>query len=179
MAAILKLPKAEVLSFLLSEMKYHNSINIQKVEAIIERYGYPGKVLVGEPTNMVAFYVIQHSSKINKYLLLFKNAAKNNDLPFPSYAMMLDRYLMEKGEEQVYGSQLMGIPKKKNIPITPLNQKFVVWTIKDHKNVNKRRKEAGFKDTIEVYCSNFKIKYKHYTIKQIQKFKGFVNINKT
>jgi hypothetical protein len=44
-------------------MNAQDSVNMKKVEKIILDYGYPGKSLVGEPTNESAWYVIQHSKK--------------------------------------------------------------------------------------------------------------------
>ncbi len=69
-----------------------DSANVEFVENIFQRYGYPGKSLVGTPTNETAWYVIQHSFKISKYLNLMKDAAKKNELPFRLVAMMEDRY---------------------------------------------------------------------------------------
>ena len=49
-------------------MRKIDSINILEIEGIIKQYGYPSKSTVGEPANKAAFYVIQHSNKINKHL---------------------------------------------------------------------------------------------------------------
>lgn len=57
-------------------MQKRDSLNLIKVEEIIKQYGYPGKSLVGEPTNIAAWYVIQHSSKIGDYLLMIEQEAK-------------------------------------------------------------------------------------------------------
>lgn len=145
----------------------HDSLNVQKIENIIAQYGYPGKTLVGEPTNQAAWYVIQHSTKIGKYLPLIKEAGKKKEIPFTWVAMMEDRYLMQEDKEQIYGTQGKGeMTKDKNG-----KQVFVnfVWPVKDLKNVNKRRKEAGFDSTIEenakrMYGQDFK--YEPYTLKQ-------------
>ncbi|MFS4432095.1 DUF6624 domain-containing protein [Chryseobacterium sp. S90] len=145
----------------------HDSLNVQKIENIIAQYGYPGKTLVGEPTNQAAWYVIQHSTKIGKYLPLIKKAGKQKEIPFTWVAMMEDRYLMQEDKEQIYGTQGKGeMTKDKNG-----KQVFVnfVWPVKDLKNVNKRRKEAGFDSTIEenakrMYGPDFK--YEPYTLKQ-------------
>lgn len=145
----------------------HDSLNVQKIENIIAQYGYPGKTLVGEPTNQAAWYVIQHSTKIGKYLPLIKKAGKQKEIPFTWVAMMEDRYLMQEDKEQIYGTQGKGeMTKDKNG-----KQVFVnfVWPVRDLKNVNKRRKEAGFDSTIEenakrMYGSDFK--YEPYTLKQ-------------
>lgn len=145
----------------------HDSLNVQKIENIITQYGYPGKTLVGEPTNQAAWYVIQHSTKIGKYLPLIKEAGKKKEIPFTWVAMMEDRYLMQEDKEQIYGTQGKGeMTKDKNGKQVFIN---FVWPVKDLKNVNKRRKEAGFDSTIEenakrMYGPDFK--YEPYTLKQ-------------
>ena len=151
---------------LLVLMKKYDEENIKKIEIIISKYGYPGKSLVGEPTNRAAFLVIQHSNKIPKYLPLIKTAAEKKELPFRSYALMLDRYLMEKKEFQIYGSQgleMGGIP--------------IIWPIKDPANVNKLRKEAGFAQTIEEYSKDLfgeNFEYKVYSLEEVKElFSGF------
>ncbi|WP_426480873.1 DUF6624 domain-containing protein [Chryseobacterium sp. R2ACT005] len=146
----------------------HDSLNIKKIESIIAQYGYPGKTLVGEPTNQAAWYVIQHSTKIGKYLPLIKEAGKKKEIPFTWVAMMEDRYLMQEDKEQIYGTQGKGEMTKDKDG----KQIFVnfVWPVKDLKNVNKRRKEAGFDSTFEesvqrMYGKDFK--YEPYTLKQV------------
>lgn len=146
----------------------HDSLNIQKIENIISKYGYPGKTLVGEPTNKAAWYVIQHSTKIGKYLPLIKEAGKKKEIPFTWVAMMEDRYLMNENKEQIYGTQGKGEMTKdkdgKEVFIS------FVWPVKDLQNVNKRRKKAGFDSTFEenvkrMYGPDFK--YEPYTLKQV------------
>lgn len=146
----------------------HDSLNMQKIENIISKYGYPGKTLVGEPTNQAAWYVIQHSTRIGKYLPLIKEAGKNKEIPFTWVAMMEDRYLMNENKEQIYGTQGKGeITKDKDG-----KQIFIsfVWPVKDLKNVNKRRKEAGFDSTIEENAQRMfgkDFKYEPYTLQQV------------
>ena len=145
---------------LLVLMHKYDAENIKKIETIISRYGYPGKSLVGEPTNQAAFLVIQHSSVIPKYLPLIKVAAEKKELPFMLYAMMLDRHLMYKGEEQIYGSQ--GNER---------DGVAIIWPIKDAANVNKIRKKAGFPETIEEYAKVLFGKdfiFKSYALKDVE-----------
>ncbi|PWW19965.1 MULTISPECIES: DUF6624 domain-containing protein [unclassified Chryseobacterium] len=144
-----------------------DSLNMQKVESIIAQYGYPGKTLVGEPTNQAAWYVIQHSNKIEKYLPLIKEAGKKKEIPFTWVAMMEDRYLMGKDKEQIYGTQGKGEMTRDKDG----KQIFVnfVWPVKDLKNVDKRRKEAGFDSTLEENAKRMfgkDFQYKPYTLKQ-------------
>lgn len=145
----------------------HDSLNMQKIENIIAQYGYPGKTLVGEPTNQAAWYVIQHSTKIGKYLPLIKEAGKKKEIPFTWVAMMEDRFLMQQDKEQIYGTQGKGEMTKDKDG----KQVFVsfVWPVKDLKNVNKRRKVAGFDSTLEENAKRMfgpDFKYEPYTLKQ-------------
>jgi uncharacterized membrane protein YphA (DoxX/SURF4 family) len=119
-----------------------DSSNMLAVEKIIDKYGYPGKSLVGEPINKAAYYVIQHSTKIPKYIELIKSAANDGELSTSLAAMMEDRMLMYEGKEQIYGTQ------GRTININEPNQQSLIWPIADFENVNKRRREAGFTDTV-------------------------------
>lgn len=118
--------------------------NLKLIERVLLSRGYPGKTIVGIPTNTAAWYVIQHSNKIPKYLDLMKKAGKEGELPFRLVAMMEDRYLMGEGKAQIYGTQGM----------TYNNGEPFIWPIEDFENVNKRRKEAGFDSTIEAYSKD-------------------------
>lgn len=115
--------------------------NLHMIERIFKTKGYPGKTMVGTPTNTAAWYVIQHSNKIGEYLPLIKAAGEADELPFRLVAMMEDRHLMENGKMQVYGTQGM----------TYNNTPNMIWPIEDPENVNKRREEAGFTQSIEAY----------------------------
>jgi hypothetical protein len=145
-----------------------DSSNVKRVEAIIKQYGYPGRSLVGTPTNEAAFYVIQHSTVIDKYLPLIEQAAVKKELPFHLYAMMKDRSLMYNKKEQIWGTQGRGqsILNK----ATGKNEfKFFIWPIANPANVNKRRKEAGFEQTVEENAKRLGIPYKVYTLDQALK----------
>lgn len=146
-----------------------DSLNFSKIEKIIEKYGYPGKSLVGEPTNETAFYIIQHNpDKIPKYYPMVENVAKKGELPFVLAAMMLDRKLANEGKEQIYGTQVYG---KRIINKKTGKEEFFQYVvpIKDAKNVNKLRKEAGFKSTVEENAKRLGIEYKEYTLEEINK----------
>lgn len=152
-----------------SIMQKIDSINLVKTEAIISKYGYPGKTLVGEPANTTVFYVIQHNpDQISKYYPLIEKAGKKGELPFKYVAMMLDRKLTHEGKDQVYGTQIYGLII--NNPQTGKKDFFqYVMPIKDAKNVNKRRKEAGFDSTVEENALRLGVVYKVYTKEEIDK----------
>lgn len=145
-----------------------DSINLKKIEKIISKYGYPGKSIVGEPANESAWYVIQHSEKIGKYLPMIKEAAKKNEIPFRLAAVMEDRHLKQKGKEQIYGSQGSGEFWEEN---GKEYETEYIWPIKDPENVNKRRKMAGFSSTVEENAKRIygeKFVYKVYTLDDVK-----------
>ncbi|PTM08866.1 MAG: DoxX family protein [Bacteroidetes bacterium] len=142
-----------------------DSINLVKVEKIIKEHGYPGKSKVGEPTNETVWYVIQHSPKIAEYLPMIKEAAANGDLGKNLVAMMEDRYLMQTGKEQIYGTQGTTLGRDANNPIN------IIWPIKNSKDVNKLRVEVGFNETVESYGKRLygdDFVFKNYTLKEVK-----------
>ncbi|WP_337042675.1 DUF6624 domain-containing protein [Emticicia sp. 17c] len=148
-----------------------DSSNLVRVEKIIAQYGYPGRSIVGTPTNSAVFYVIQHSKVIDTYLPLVKNAAETDEIQFVLYAMMLDRSLMYNQKEQIYGTQGSGFPVIN--PQTGKKEfKMIIWPIKDPETVNERRKNAGFADTVEENAKRMRIDYKVYTLEDVQKMKA-------
>lgn len=145
-----------------------DSINLQKIEKIISRYGYPGKSMVGEPTNESAWYVIQHSDKIETYLPIIREASEKQEISSKLVAVMEDRYLKQTGREQIYGSQGNGTFWEDN---GKEYETQYIWPIKDPLNVNKRRKKAGFSTTVEenakkLYGEDFV--YKVYTLDDVK-----------
>ncbi|RYD87704.1 MAG: hypothetical protein EOP54_28395 [Sphingobacteriales bacterium] len=142
-----------------------DSSNVKRVEEIIAQYGYPGTSLVDTPTNQAAFFVLQHSTVIDKYLPLVEKAAKDKELPFRLYAMMKDRSLMYNKKEQIWGTQIKGMTVINRQTKKP-QFKYFVWPITDPKKVNKRRKQAGFDQTVEENAKRLGVSYKAYTLEQ-------------
>lgn len=144
-----------------SVMQEIDSLNLIKVESIIKVHGYPGKALVGEPSNKAVFYVIQHSDKIDQYLPLIRRAAEDGEIAKTSLAMMEDRNLMEQGLEQIYGTQIKGKANKEGQWI------FFLWPVKNPETVNILRKNAGFDRTIEEYLEAMDVENKFYNLNEI------------
>lgn len=141
-----------------------DSTNIKRIDKIIEKYGYPGKSLVGEPENTAAWYVIQHSTKIEKYFPLIKKAGKKNELPKTLVAMMEDRLLVQQGKEQIYGTQGSGFNTKKGWTM-------IIHPIKNPEKVNKLRKKVGFTQTVEENAKRLGIEYKVLTLEDVKRLK--------
>ena len=159
----LKLPVQEDAAGYMNVWHDVDSLNLIKIEKIIKEYGYPGKSLVGNKTNEVAWFVIQHASaeKITEYLPLLRDATKKGNIPESLMALMEDRHLMYQDKEQIYGTQ----------GSTRGDFSFI-WPIKDHENVNKRRKEIGLNESIEEYAKALfgdEYQYKPYSLKDIKK----------
>lgn len=120
-----------------------DSTHMVYVENIFSTKGYPGKSMVGEPLNVVAWEVLQRNpDKIGEYMDLINEAGKSGELPKEKVATMEDYYLMLNKLPQKYGTQGM---------IKSNGAKFV-WPIEDAENVNQRRKEVGFDLTVEEYA---------------------------
>jgi hypothetical protein len=139
-----------------------DSLNVIFIEDVFKKYGYPGKTLVDTPANESAWYIIQHSQKINQYIPMMKKAAESGELPFHLYAMMLDRELMYAGKEQVYGSQVSCRDLKNG------KHECFVWPIKDAATVNERRKKAGFTQTVEENAQRLGVAYRVVKIDEVK-----------
>ena len=163
----LNVPRAQLPEHLGRETMRIDASNLRRIEQIIGQYGYPGKTLVGEPTNVAAFYIIQHSPKIKQYIPLIEAAARQGEIPFDEYGKMQDRMLMQEGKEQIYGTQARNfgkVAKDGKLQQSPM----FIWPIKDPKNVNQRRKEAGFTDTVEEYARRGGVEYNVMTLEEVK-----------
>jgi len=76
--------------------------------------------------------------------------------------MMEDRNLMNKGLEQIYGTQIKGQSNKQGEWI------YFLWPIKNADSVNIWRKEVGFKESIEEYVQDMGVEYQLYKIDELQ-----------
>lgn len=148
-------------------MNDRDSINLVRIEGIIAKYGYPGKTLVGEPTNEAAWHVIQHSKKIADYYPMIEEAGSTNELSYTKVAMMHDRLLTQQGKEQLYGTQGAGMYI---LEPTSGKKEFwrYIWPIQNAAFVNELRKEAGFRSTVEENAKRMGIVYKTYTMEEIK-----------
>jgi hypothetical protein len=161
------IPKTNISGGLINLMNKTDSTNMIRIEAILKQYGYPGKTIVGEKANEAAFYVVQHSKKVDVYLPLIEKAARAGELPFYLFAMMKDRSLMYNNQPQIWGSQAKGMNVTNNAT-GKAEWKFFVWPIEDPTNVNKRRKQAGFEQTVEDNAKRLGLEYKVLTMEDVK-----------
>lgn len=129
-----------------------DSLCLAKAEVIIQQYGYPGKTLVGESRQDNIWLIIQHAplTKQEQYFPLIDAAAQKGEMRKSSWAMMVDRIRMYKGQPQIYGSQVVR---------DEATGGWKFHEIEDEANVNKRREEVGL-EPLEVYAGRMGVVWK-------------------
>lgn len=140
------------------EMKAHwkiinekDSINLIKVKAILDKYGWLGPDVVGMDGSITLFLVIQHSDQKTqeKYLPMMREAVKTGKAHASSLALLEDRVALGQGKKQTYGSQIGYDDESKLYYVSPLE---------DPENVDKRREEVGLQPLAE-YVKRWEIKW--------------------
>lgn len=140
------------------EMKAHwaliqkkDSINLIKVQEILDERGWLGPDVIGGKGNMTLFLVIQHADLEvqEKYLPMMRDAVKKGNARPSSLALLEDRVALRNGEKQIYGSQIGRNPETGEYYVSPL---------KDPLNVDKRRAEVGL-PPLQDYVSNWGIEW--------------------
>jgi hypothetical protein len=128
-----------------------DSVNLLKVKAILDKYGWLGADVVGETGNATLFLVIQHSDQVTqeKYLPMMREAVKNGKAQGSSLALLEDRVALGQGKQQIYGSQIGRDPE---------TQQYFVSPLLDPDNVDKRRAEVGL-GPLSDYVSQWQIKW--------------------
>jgi hypothetical protein len=128
-----------------------DSLNLIKVKAILDKYGWLGPDEVGSMGALTLFLVIQHSDLATqqRYLPLMREAVKNKKAAGANLALLEDRVAVGEGRKQMYGSQLRTDPK---------TGKSTFFPIEDEANVNKRRTAIGL-EPLEAYARRFGLEY--------------------
>lgn len=82
--------------------------NIQRLEEIIARYGWPGNKQFGGKAAGAAFLILQHSDLAHqkKYVALAREAVGKGEMRGSSLALLEDRIRSREGGKQIYGSQV-------------------------------------------------------------------------
>lgn len=111
-----------------------NAAQLRVVDSLISKHGYPGRALVGQPLDQVAFMVIQQSNDRavhEKYLPIVTEAAMKGQLDRASVAFLTDQVKVQKGEKQIYGTQ---------VRINNAGGR-TLYPIEDESNIDRLRKE--------------------------------------
>jgi hypothetical protein len=130
-------------------MNFNDSIDLKKIQNILDTKGWVGKDKVGGQANQTLFLVIQHADikTQQKYLPMMREAVKKGNASSSSLALLEDRVALREGKKQIYGSQI-GRNTKTN--------KFYVAPLEDPDNVDKRRTEVGL-GSLSDYVKNWNI----------------------
>lgn len=119
-----------------------DSINLIKVTTILNKYGWPSNVEIGERGSMTLFLVIQHAdlNTQEQYLPLIEKAYEKGNLAGGNMALIKDRILLRKGQNQIYGTQVAFDNQSKSYYLLPLS---------DIEHVDERRKSLGLTPLFE------------------------------
>ena len=142
-----------------------DSVNLIKVEKILNLHGWLGPDSIGEKGNITLFLVIQHSNlKVQKkYLPMLRDAVKKGNAKPSNLALLEDRVALDQGKKQIYGSQI-GFDNEKG--------EYFLLPLYDPDNVDIRRAKVGL-EKLHIYVSQWGIiwdveKYK----KQLQEIEA-------
>jgi hypothetical protein len=128
-----------------------DSLNLIKVEAILQKYGWLGADILGHEGNNTLFMVIQHSDLATqeKYLPVMRNAVKEGNAKAGSLALLEDRIVLFQGKLQIYGSQV-GWDMKSN--------EYFMYPLADPDNVDERRTTMGL-PPLSIYLNELGMKW--------------------
>src|SRR5688572_10590935 len=89
---------------LLKEMAANDGVNIRKVTAILDQYGWLGPEEVGPMASVALFLVIQHADLATqqKYLPMLREAVKAKKASAGNLALLEDRLALKTGHRQIY-----------------------------------------------------------------------------
>lgn len=116
------------------------------LEAIAKKYGYPGFKQVGEKSSSNFWLLVQHADAYPAFqrqvLKLMQAEVKRKNASPSNYAYLTDRVAQNAGQPQEYGTQV--------VYLGPGIGKAAVKSLRDPKNVNKRRAAIGM-EPLEAY----------------------------
>lgn len=129
---------------LIELMDEKDSLNLIKVEKILNEYGWLGANVIGKQGNKTLFLVIQHSDLETqlRYLPIMREAVKNGNAKGKDFALLEDRIAVKQGKRQIYGSQ-----------IKIDGDEFYVYPLIEPEKVNERRSKVGL-EPIEDYIKS-------------------------
>lgn len=132
--------------------------NLKRIMEIIDIVkGYPGKSMVGISASKTTFFVLQHApdSIQEHYYDLIIEAGQKNELDKGLAAMYQDRYLMHRGEPQIFGTQISSETDIDSLTGEKTKRIFV-WPIADTTNIDSVRMWNGL-GPLENYLNSFEI----------------------
>jgi hypothetical protein len=100
--------------------------NQLQLAQIFDKYGYPGRLLVGDKFMDYACLIFEHGGNLDfqeKYFPLVLEAVKNNQVNKGAVRMLVDRIHWKKTGKQIFGSH-MGVPFDNNKVIQEVKEKY-------------------------------------------------------
>lgn len=130
-------PDSPVVIALRRLQSMQNQKNLEDLEVLLQKKGWPKRSQVGPEASGAAFFVLQHSnaSVQEKYLPMFEKCCRDNEADWQQYALMFDRMRMNKNLPQRYGTHY-------NLDNRATNER-VLYPLEDETKVNEWRKEIG------------------------------------
>jgi hypothetical protein len=137
-----------------------------RLEKIFYEFGYPGYDRIGKEGSNNFWLMVQHSDKDidfqSRVLEKLKIEVENKNADGSNYGLLTDRVKINKGEKQIYGTQVTYTAEGQAYPKPLL----------DSVNVNKRREEVGL-EPLEQYLNMMTLM--HFEMnKEILKSKGII-----
>lgn len=113
-----------------------DAANRDWLKGVVERYGWPGRTLVGTDGASAAWLLVQHADADRpfqrKCLGLLDGAVKAGEAEGKDLAYLTDRVLVGEGKKQVYGTQL-----------TTAGGTLVPSPVEDEAGLDARRQAVG------------------------------------
>lgn len=111
--------------------------NADRLAAILDRYGWPGRTLVGAEAARRAWLVAVHADRQldvqRRALRLMASAVTAGEAEPAQLATLRDRVLVNEGHRQVYGTQIADVVDGEPVP----------WPTEDPQRLDARRAEVG------------------------------------
>lgn len=121
-----------------------DSMNMNAIESIIEKVGYPTRTMVGDTLKHVAAYVIMHNPKRQaKYVDLIWKAARAGDIKLLDAATLEDRVRMFAGQSQKYGTQMKYDTINIDHKTGNITTKLRIWPVENPKIIDSLRASIG------------------------------------
>ncbi len=133
----------------------------ERLNQIIDQFGWPVISMVGEEASEAAFLIAQHSNykTLKRACKLMSSVyqSNKNEVDSRHVALIIDRKRVYRGRRQIYGTQLDQKYKYIDGKFTPVGE-LMFDPIKKKKKVNERRSDMGL-IPIEEYAKSFGIEY--------------------
>lgn len=111
--------------------------NTDRLRAIVDEFGWPGRTLVGEQGAEHAWLLAQHADhQLDSQRLFLKELEKAvaaGDAPARHAAYLTDRVAMNEGRPQTYGTQIRDVRDGEGVP----------WPIAEPQHLDERRASVG------------------------------------